>query len=149
MKNSAHQNYLSQLIWKDDFHLQINDVNFHLSVDTKELQGGKSANKSFLLGKSRNMIEKSALVGEDIKINKVFEMGILQGGSIALYDQLWKPEKIVAIDYVADPVAPLTKYIEDHAKKDQIKPYYGVNQADRSGVEGILQAEFPNKDIDL
>jgi SAM-dependent methyltransferase len=149
MNNIADSYSWPELNWKDDLNLQINDVNFYLSIDTKELQGGKSSSDSFLLGKPRHMVEKSALIGQDHKINKVFEMGILQGGSVALYDQLWKPEKIVAIDYSSVPVEPLAKYIEKREKKDQIKPYYGVNQADRSVMENILTNEFPNKDIDF
>jgi predicted O-methyltransferase YrrM len=149
MSNTPLQNSLPQLIWKDDLNLQINDVNFYLSIDTKELQDGKSTSDCFLLGKPRHVVEKFSKLINQNKLDKVFELGILQGGSITLFDQLWNPEKIVAIEYTPEPVALLTKYIESHNKKNQIKPYYGVNQADRLAMENVLRTEFPNKDIDF
>jgi hypothetical protein len=137
------------LIWKDDLHLQINDVCFHLTWDTAELHGGSSTADDFLLGKSRNMVEKSVEIGRQQKISKIFEMGILKGGSVALYDQIFQPLKIAAIDYMPEPVPALSNYIARHSKLDVIKPYYGVSQADRPTMERILSFEFPERDIDL
>ena len=138
-----------KLIWEDDLHLKINDVSFNLSCDTNELQTGSSNNDSFLLGKPKEMVEKSFALGQQKEIKKIFEMGILQGGSVVLYDQIFTPEKMVAIEYVDKPVAALTNYTNKHRKSEIIRPYYGVNQADRSKMELILNAEFPDKDIDL
>jgi hypothetical protein len=143
------QNSLPNLEWVDDLHLQINDVNFYLSIDTEELKNGRSFADSFLLGKPRHMVEKSASIPLQRHTSKVFEMGILQGGSIALYDQLWSPEKIVAIDHAPNAVTELTSYIYKRNKTEIIKPYYGINQADRSAMKHILNTEFPNKDIDF
>ncbi len=138
-----------RLVWKDDEHLRINDVDFHLSVDTAELQVGKSTTDSFLLGKPRQMVEDSARKGEGERFRKIFEMGILQGGSMAMYDQIFSPEKIVAIEHVNDPVNILANYIATHGRSDAVKPYYGINQADRPAMEKILSTEFPDRDIDF
>jgi hypothetical protein len=137
------------LIWEDDLHLKINDVSFYLSVDTNYLKTGYSASDTFLLGKPRHMVEKSVEIGKQYKISKIFDMGILHGGSAALYDQIFAPEKLVAIEHDLQPVDVLANYITKHNKVDIVKPYYGVNQADRSAMEKILLAEFPNRDIDL
>ncbi|WP_143002901.1 DUF4915 domain-containing protein [Nitrosospira sp. Nsp1] len=137
------------LIWKDDLHLQINEVNFHLAWDTAELHGGSSTADDFLLGKPRHMVEKSVEIGRQQKISKIFEMGIFKGGSVALYDQIFQPIKIAAIDYMPEPVPALSNYIARHSKLDVLKPYYGVSQADRPTMERILSFEFPERDIDL
>lgn len=142
-------NPLSQLNWLNDLSLQIKDVHFYLSIDTKELQDGRSIGDSFLLGKRRSMVEQTAVLGQNGSIKKVFEMGILQGGSIVLYDQLWSPDKLVAIDHDTSASTALLDYINKRNKNNIIKPYYGVNQADRSAMENILNAEFPNRDIDF
>lgn len=149
VKISQHQPAEPQLIWEDDSHLKINEVSFYLSYDTSELLGGKTANDSFLLGKPRHMVEKSFAIGQQQKINKIFEMGILKGGSVVLYDQIYQPEKIVAIEYMQNPVDALTNFITKRNKSEVIKPYYGVNQADRHSMEKILSIEFPDRDIDL
>jgi len=137
------------LIWEDDLHLKISDVSFHLSCDTGELQRGNSTADNFLLGKPRHMVEKSVEIGQRQKISKIFEMGILKGGSVVLYDQIFQPLKITAIDHMPEPVGALTKYIAKHSKSSVIKPYYGINQADRLNMEKILSFEFPDRDIDL
>ena len=76
-------------------------------------------------------------------------MGIFKGGSLVLYDQIFSLEKIAAIDYLSEPVEALVKYISSRDKAQNIRPYYGVNQADRPAMEQILSAEFPERDIDL
>jgi len=128
---------------------RLNGVKFILSCDIKEMQNIKSSENCFLLGKTPLMVEKMIDLGKQREIMKIFEMGIFQGGSTVLYDQVFQADKIVAIDYHPQPVEALGKYIEQHRRIESIKPYYGVNQADRSAMESILTSEFPKKDIDL
>ena len=138
-----------KLIWNDDFNLKVNDLTFRLSCDPTELQTGHSSDNNFLLGKPRSMVEKLSFIGQQHDIHKIFEMGILHGGSVVLNDQLFPLKKLVAIDFNTQPVESLSRYIDVNKKLDFIKPYYGVNQADRLKVNEILTLHFPNKDIDL
>jgi len=137
------------LIWEDKKTLLINDVRFFVTWEPKELQQVESTADLFLLVKSRKMIERSVALGQQQTINKVFDIGIFKGGSAVLYDQIFQPEKIVAIEYHKKPVGALTQYIDRRGKNDAIKLFYGTNQADRSAMETILAAEFPGRDIDL
>ena len=43
---------IPKLIWSDDNHLKVNNVNFYLSIDTTELRAGVSSLDRFLLGKT-------------------------------------------------------------------------------------------------
>jgi cephalosporin hydroxylase len=150
MVNSPITRDLSpKLIWEDDVRLTINDVGFYLSMDTEELKAGKSTSDSFLLGKPKHQVEKAVNIGQQQRINKIFEMGILHGGSVVLYDQIFRPEKIVAIEHSLEPVESLANYIAKRRKSRIVKPYYRINQADRSAMEKILSAEFPDRDVDL
>jgi hypothetical protein len=60
----------SKLIWRNNSHLIINNLNFNLSCDTKELQTGRSTDDTFLLGKLREMVEKSYLLSQNKKGQK-------------------------------------------------------------------------------
>lgn len=140
---------IPNLIWSDDNHLKINDVNFNLSMDTIELRAGFSSPDTFLLGKCKKMVEQFAAIRKKQSVKKIFDMGILQGGSVVLYDQIFYPKKIVAIDHSPYPVDALVEYVNKNNKAKVLKPYYGVNQADRSAMERILSAEFADHDIDL
>lgn len=139
----------ANLIWETDKTLLIDDVRFFVTWDPKEIHAVESTESVFLLTKSRSMIEGSVAFGQQQKINKVFEMGIFKGGSVVLYDQIFQPEKVVAVDFNKKPVDALAQYIEKRKKQNTIKPYYGINQADRSAMESILASEFPDRDIDL
>lgn len=134
--------------WITEKHFKIGDTSFILSVDTAELQSSKSGDRTFLLGKKRSMVEDAIQLGQVRSLNKVFEMGILQGGSVALYDKIWNPEKLVAIEYTNDRISTLDEYIESHNRQLSVKPYFSVNQADRAAMEDILDTEFPAQDID-
>jgi hypothetical protein len=148
-ENSKKLQMLDASNWINEHSLIVGGVKYHFTTDTKELQQGKSSEQEFLLGKSKRMVEKAADMGCLLERSKIFEIGILQGGSVALYEQLFQPEKIVAIEYATTPVVALEKYIESNQKKDVIKPYYGVNQADSVAMTTVLNQEYPNKDIDF
>jgi hypothetical protein len=137
------------LIWESDEVLRINDVRFLVTFDSKKLHDIQSTEECFLLGKTHRMIERSVAMGEGQRINKVFDIGIFKGGSVVLYDQIFKPEKIAAVEVSRDPVEALSKYIATRGKTETIKLNYGVNQADRPAMEHILSIEFPERDIDL
>jgi hypothetical protein len=137
------------VIWRDDFHLKVDDVNFHLEWDSEKLREGVSTADDFLLGKNRSMVEKLIEMEQQQRISKIFEMGIFKGGSVALHDTIFRPLKIAAIEYTPQPVPALTEYISKHNKHNSVQPYYGVSQADRPEMEKILFGEFPKRDINL
>jgi len=137
------------LVWKDDSHLTVNDMTFYVTYQHEELIGIDSTTTRFLLGKSRSMIEKvlTALGGKTI--THILDIGIFKGGSVVLYDQLFRPAKIVAVEFVSEPNKALAQYIQTHRRESEVKPYYGVNQADRRAMQKILSSEFLSAGIDL
>jgi len=139
----------ANLIWEDKKTLLINDVRFFVTWDPEEMKQVESSENFFLLVKARPMIERSVAIGQQQTINKVFDMGIFKGGSAVLYDQIFQPEKLVAVEYHKKPVEALTRYINRREKSNAVKPFYGVDQADRQAMERILTTEFPERDIDL
>ena len=139
----------SNITWLNDNGLSIDNVHYRLEMDTKELQEGKSTNNIFLLGKSKKMVDRVINFARDLKSGKILEIGILQGGSVALYDQIFNPNKIVAIEYMSTPVESLEKYIKLNNRLNAIKPYYGVNQSDAVALKTMLDHEFPESDLDI
>jgi len=140
---------MKYLFFKNENTVIINGIKFILTWDISELQNMNSSGKFFLLGKTTEMIERCIALGQKQEIKKVFDMGILQGGSVVLYDKIYALDKIVAIDCMPQTVEALTRYIERHDKINLIKPYYGVDQADSAAMGKILSLEFPKRDIDL
>lgn len=149
LENAQLTKHKPTLNWINDFNLTIQNVNYTLSIETVELQTGTSTPNCFLLGKSKRMVEKVIDIANSFSNPNVFEIGILHGGSVVLYDQILRPNKIVAIEYSNHIIQPLTKYINEHNKNHIIKPYFGVNQADALAMSKILDVEFSEKNIDI
>ena len=98
--------------------------------------------------KDREILEKyvTELGAEPIK--NVFEFGIFQGGSPALFTLWFELEKFVGVD-VSAPIPDFDEFLKRHDLGKRIRPYYGISQADRSSVERIIQDEFGATPIDL
>lgn len=139
----------AELLWESDKLLKINDVRFLVTFEPNELRDSQSSDDLFVLGKARSMIDRSVALGQQQRIERVFDMGIYKGGSVVLYDQIFQPDKIVAIDFNTKPVDALEGYISKRSKAGSVKPFYGVDQADRSAMGRILGSEFPERNIDL
>lgn len=134
--------------WKDDNIILVNGVRFYIMRNLTELRTVESSYDKILLGKPRWLVEKYINLLDSISTNNIFEIGILKGGSTAFYHAFCNPNKIVAIELTEKPVVALQEYIRQKKCQNTIKPYYGVNQADKK-VVSILEDEFPDRDIDL
>lgn len=141
------------LKWIRSDYLRIGDIRFRLSFDTDQLKSQEFSVESekdcYLLGKPKHMVEKALDIQAERQVSRVFEMGILRGGSIILYDLIFHPDRIVAIDHDPNPSKDLEYYILTHRRSEVVKPYYGVSQDDRGNMEKLLSLEFPSRDIDL
>ena len=148
-KNGPGHFRAPDLRWTGETLLQVEDVRFRLSYDTNELLAADAGAADFLLGKPRHMVERAVDIARRRRIDKMFEMGILHGGSVALYDLVFRPSRIVAIDHSPNPVPALAAYIESRGKADAIHAHYGIDQSNREAMETLLVNEFPRHDIDL
>lgn len=80
---------------------------------------------------------------------RVVELGISQGGSVALLALLTRPTKLVAVELSAQPIAPLVDALRERGLDQTVKPYFGVDQADKDRLHEILDAEFADAPLDV
>jgi hypothetical protein len=59
------------------------------------------------------------------------------------------PQRIVAIELSREPAPLLMDYIEAYDMADTVRPYFGVNQADRARLAEIAADEFADAPLDL
>ncbi len=128
--------------------LRVNDVVFHMSVSS-ELYTQSSQSNSFVLGKSPEMVDflKKQTAGRTVR--NIVDLGIYKGGSCVLYNELFRPAKLVALDLQQEEVAPLTQYIRDRGLEARVRPHYGTDQSDRAALERIYAEEFGAERLDL
>jgi predicted O-methyltransferase YrrM len=86
---------------------------------------------------------------DDMHPKNVVELGIATGGSTALLAELAQPSKLVAIELSEARVGPLDDLITARGWRERIRPYYGVDQGDRTRVAELLDAEFGDAQLDL
>lgn len=135
------------LVW-DEHRFSISSHIFQTIRQLSDLFFLKEAD-GYILGKPRRYIDKYQEHLTSRRFRNIFELGIFRGGSTVFLNELFQPERLVAIDFMTKPAAHLEDYILHHARSGQVKTYYGVNQADRDRLEAIYAAEFQDGQLDL
>jgi hypothetical protein len=148
MPVGAPQKHRQKLIWHDAQHLQIGTTNFFLTLDGETADTTKSTPESFLLVKSRSCVE-TILRHIPERIDNMIEFGIFKGGSIAFYEELFSPKRLVGVDITPNRVAALDEYLERHSATDRVRLYYGIDQGDSEGLEVIARENFSTEPVDL
>jgi SAM-dependent methyltransferase len=79
----------------------------------------------------------------DFRHRHVLELGIFQGGSVAFWCELWKPEKFVAIDIQdSQDTAPFKQWRASRGFDEIVKTYWKTNQADAARLRAIVKEDF-------
>jgi predicted O-methyltransferase YrrM len=102
-----------------------------------------------MIRKPPDLVERYVEICRDFRHAAMVELGIAAGGSTALIGLLAEPSKLVACELDDVPVAALTEFIDAHGLSNVLRPFYGVNQADRERLTDILDAEFGGEPLDL
>ena len=128
--------------------LKLNDIELVMSV-TSELYESSSAPNRFILGKSPEMIATLRKHLEGKTVRNIVDLGIYKGGSCVLYNELFNPAKLVAIDCQKDEVVPLRNYLDARNAADTVKLYYKTDQSDRAALGRLYDTEFGSELLDL
>jgi predicted O-methyltransferase YrrM len=145
---------LSRITWPDDgadrdasilagIPFRIGDVEY-LSTMSEQVLTSR-----LCVLKPPKLIDETAELLRAHRGANIFEMGIRFGGSAAMIAQLAEPRKLVAIELEAEPVVMFEEFIDATNRRDTVRPYYGVDQSDRTRLTEILDAEFGEEPIDL
>lgn len=109
----------------------------------------RSTADELCIRKPTDLIEAYARLIELGGPETIVELGIAGGGSTALLALLAAPRKLVAVELDPDPISGLTEFIHARGLANRVRPFYGVNQADRDRLTEIVEQEFESGPIDL
>lgn len=138
-----------QLDWQSECEVSIDGVSFFATVNQEIYHARKSDENSLLIVKTREMIETELQLVSHLDVKNVIDIGVWQGGSVAMLDILFKPERIVAIEYSTRELPALDAYIAKKDRSANVKLHKGINQADHVSMRRILLEEFKEAPIDL
>jgi hypothetical protein len=137
------------LTWTSSTDLHIDGTVFHASVNPEIYHNRVSDESGFLLVKNREMVEAIVSVCDPVVPQTIVDIGIWQGGSVALLDRVFRPEKLIALEYSTRELPTLDTYIAKHRREENVKVFKGVNQGDARRITAILDAELGGRKIDL
>ena len=90
------------------------------------------------IAKHPRIIDRYAELIADLDPRVIVEVGILDGASIALFADLAKPDRLVAIEYDKGPFDKLQAFIDHRGLQDVVEVHGGVDQADTDGLAAIV-----------
>ena len=134
--------------WISENDFELNGVKFHCALDVDGMFGKKS-DDSFLIAKSRTLLERHQLLLESLKPQNIFELGIFRGGSTVWLNELFQPNKLVAIDFKDKPVKQLEAYLDADSRRKKVRACYGIDQKDIPTLAALYQEEFSGNKLDL
>jgi hypothetical protein len=138
----------NELQWSDDHHLRVGNANFLVTLDPHAGETVDPESDEFVLLKNRGMIERLRRVAPK-SVGNIVDLGIFKGGSVALYQELFSPRRIVGIDWSSDRVEALDRFIARHALHDDVRLYYQTSQGDQERLSWIVQENFGDQPLDL
>ena len=136
------------LAWVDETTLQAAGTTFAAVFDERSHDLDSTPDR-FVLMKSPAMIEWYASRFAPRPPRTVLEVGIFKGGSVAFFEELWHPQRLVAVDIVAAPIPALTEYVRRIHGAERVRAVYGVDQSDRQAMLRAVDEHFSGEPIDL
>ena len=136
------------VVWVDEQTIQLGNTQFFMTFDTSELMSMESTSDRFIFGKARNLVD-TLLDVAPTSVQNIVDLGILKGGSVAFYEKLFSPRRLVAIEANPARVAALDEFIDHRNSAESIRLYYGVDQGDQVALRRILRENFAPRSLDL
>lgn len=103
----------------------------------------------FFLVKPPGLVERYRQLCADFRGAGIVELGIAEGGSTALLALLARPRKLVAVDLEPEPLDALHSFVESRDLATSVSLHFGVDQADRARLAGIVDEQFADASVDL
>jgi cephalosporin hydroxylase len=78
-----------------------------------------------------------------LRPKNLLEIGMWDGGSLAFWNEILHPDKIVGVDLNArEDSAYFRDYVPARGLESKLRSYWGTNQADERALLGIVEREF-------
>jgi hypothetical protein len=140
----------TNITFLSDSEMRTGPFSFELDASAA-VKNKLSSNRRFVLMKGRNLIHEFRRVFEQVRPQKLFELGIKRGGSMALFNLAFRPHIHAAIELDPNPIPPLEE-VADLAERDGrvMRGFFGVDQSDKKRLLEIVNDMFgPPKDRPL
>ncbi|MDQ1436033.1 MAG: hypothetical protein QOF59_2849, partial [Actinomycetota bacterium] len=125
--------------WMSEDAFTISDIEYVCRPITGRFP---STPDQFCLLKARWQVEWYSQLLSELGPRTVVEVGMYDGASMALCEELAHPRKLVGIDRRPTASTALNDFIATRGVQPTVRPFYGVDQTDVGRLDEILTAEF-------
>ncbi|MCU1464706.1 MAG: class SAM-dependent methyltransferase [Actinomycetia bacterium] len=132
--------------WTSDDSFTISDIEYVCRPTTGRFP---STPDQFCLLKARWQVEWYAQLLSELVPRTLVEVGMYDGASMALCEEVAHPHKLVGIDRRESPSTALNEFIEGRGLHASVRPFYDVDQTDAGRLDEILETEFGDHPLDL
>ena len=107
---------------------------------------------SFALYKTELLVKQYARFFDsraDFRPRRIVELGIWQGGSLAFWNEIFQPEKLVGIDIADRENSSFFRdFVRARGLSERLKTFWRTDQADAASVQSVVETELGGE-IDL
>jgi predicted O-methyltransferase YrrM len=131
-----------QLIWQPDRAL-LGDLVFR--IEQAKDDRWELGDDCFALYKNRQLIDQFDRYWSttDFRPRRMLEIGIWDGGSTALWNELLRPERLVAIDLMDREDSPyFRRYVAANGLDGRVTTHWRTNQADHAALHAIVEQDL-------
>lgn len=136
------------LPWRGDHLLDFGGTEIELCMPP-DLYERQSKRGHFVLGKTRWMVEEMMRIIGDREVRSIVDLGVYKGGSVVLYNEIFQPWRLMAVDLNPTPPPSLVEYLESRNPPTGVRLKLGVNQANRLFLKSLVDRTFQNTALDL
>jgi cephalosporin hydroxylase len=144
-----------RLVW-DEHQIRIDDIVLHLQpADRPMTSPPRVDGRNFVIHKNRGTMAQYVQFWAEhptFDPRRVFEVGIWAGGSVVLWNELLRPERLVAVDLERrsaigrESAANLDEYLR--IRPEQVRLFWETDQADAPRLRDIVRRDLDDR-LDL
>ena len=139
---------MTRLQWLDAERFTVGDTQFQIPPPGWVLPPEPIEETTFFVSKRRELVDKYAALVDELRPQRIVELGLLAGGSTALLCELADPVALVAVDN--QRVHPrLDDFLVRRGLKEIVHVHDDVDQADRARLSEIVEAACGDAPLDL
>jgi SAM-dependent methyltransferase len=137
------------LRWRDDEHFVIGETAFR-AMPEGVLEPPEVGEDEFLILKPRSLVERHAALVEELKPQRIFELGFYGGGSTLFLAEVARPRKLVAVDRLRldQNRKRVDRAAASRGLAEAVRILGEVDQSDRRRLAEIVEGEFDDQ-LDL
>ena len=131
--------------------LRCGEYRIHVSFSgaTESKRDEPASPYDFFLFKGPRMVEEFVEMARPLHPRNILELGVFNGGSVVAYNELLRPQKLVAVDIVPRTLENLDRYVRRPETGGRVRVHLGVNQADHARLARICADDFRGEPLDI